>query len=413
MDQILSSNQSSVILRSLAEAEVQDISYELAPSFPILAKQYREIQPTGGDINAVMNANEVSFNIVKSALLRDLQLRFEYSIGSTFNAYTALPRYYGIQFIDYIQLRTNNKVILQLSGEFIMARTDNSPEHLKNAVYRRAMPLSNYAEEFSTEDTYLASYCPIYSSFFDDVARNCFDLNFYEQLSVFVKFKPAGRLGVDSRVVTLYKCSLFVWTYRPDDNYYNMLRSKNQSPQKSLNMLCWNTFTEKQTLVGATSTTMRLNVNYPVFKTYVAIRPLIESVYGVGVPINFITFSVGGTKLIEKVPRLVADWESSKNGASDLRIARIGAVAVPGYSSTDSRVDVDFCKFTCLEWGMMPNNWTSNSGAISFSSLNYPTITVDYDTLTPTNYELVVVHAYHNILSLDSSNGSVSISVSS
>lgn len=408
-DQILTSNQSSVILRTLAEAEVVDNSYEIAPSYPLLAKQYRELPANGGAINAAMNGQEISFNITKSMLLRDLMIKTTFTTTTT--TIDAAVNYPGLNMFEWIQLRTNNKVILTLSGEYLQARTEHSPEHIKNAIYRRAMCLTATTEVLDTDSTTGGSVCytPVFSSFFEDV-RNAFDLNFYEQLSLNCKFNTTVKAGFVPTTLTLGTSTLWAWTYRPDDKYYDLLRAKNQNPSKPLNMLCYNTFTERQTCTSTTTNTMRLNVNYPVVRTYVMVRPTVASLKGQCFKIDSVEFLVGGTKLLESVPYCVANWESSKHGASGMKLLTIGSnngVLTAGtYGYDDSRC-------VMFDWSLKPHDRLSCSGAISFSQINYPQITVNTQSLTTaSNYEIVVIHEYLNIVSCDSSNGSVNISVS-
>ena len=64
MDQVLLSNNSSVILRSLQAGKTQDLSYSTKKSFPILASEYRSIQPV--NTAAVLAGGEIAFNLVKA-----------------------------------------------------------------------------------------------------------------------------------------------------------------------------------------------------------------------------------------------------------------------------------------------------------------------------------------------------------
>lgn len=408
-DQIINSNQSSVILRTLADAETMDLSYEIAPSYPLLAKQYREITANGGAVNQSMNGQEIAFNITKSMLLRDLMIK------TTFTTTTTTidnKQYVGLNMFEWIQLRTNNKVILTISDAYIQARTEHSPEYLKNGIYRRALCLTATTEVLNATSTAAScTYTPVFSSFFDDI-RNAFDLNFYEQLSLNCKFNTTVKAGIVPTTLTIGTPTLWVWTYRPDDKYYDLLRSKNQNPSRPLNMLCINTFTERQVCTSTTANTMRLNVNYPVIRTYVMVRPVVASLKGQCAKIDSVDFYVGGTKLLESVPHCVANWESSKFGASGSKLLTIGTNDNNGTFAAGT-FGFDDSRCICFDWSLKPHDRLSCSGAISFSQINYPQITVNTQSLsTASNYEICVVHEYWNIISCDSSNGSVNISVS-
>ena len=119
--------------------------------------------------------------------------------------------------------------------------------------------------------------------------------------------------------------------------------------------------------------------------------------------IDTATFTVGGTDLITTDPYLMTNWISDKSGSSALKPTSVSAVAYD-----DSRC-------LCFDWGLDPQNRLSCSGAISFSQVNYPVITLTHQTLgaNPEYYEIQVVHEYFNILSLDNMSGSVQITVQS
>jgi hypothetical protein len=195
--------------------------------------------------------------------------------------------------------------------------------------------------------------------------------------------------------------TLWVWTYRPDDKFYNLLRAKNQNPSKPLTMLAYNTYTESQVCTSTTQNIMRLNVNYPVFNTYIMIRSGTAALAGIQFKIDSFELSLGGTKLLEAVPYLVGNWESSSCGASSLQTTSLTATVY------------DDSKCIAINWGIEPWNRVNNTGAVSFAQINYPTITLNTQTLgTAASYTIFVVHEYWNVLKLDSTNGSCEIAVS-
>jgi len=400
-DLILESNRSSVILSSLAKAEVKDLTYDIAPSYPILTKRHQAIAPAvPSTATGTLGGQEVSFNINKSMLWRDAVLQTSYTTAAN----TVIASFPGILLIDYIQIKSNNKVFFSMTGYAYRSWLENQPESIKIAAYRMAMPLA-LTTELPTAAQANLSYTLIPCSFFDSVMSN-FDLNFYEQISITVKYQATSAVAC-LPTTTLVSASLWVFLWRPDDKYYDFMRSKNQNPSKPLNMLTWNTYTEPFTLASATTSTIRLNSNYPDFKLVVRIVPLVASttttVYAGGdnVPITSLSFSVGGNEVLTSVPRSVGMLEKSRHGASSLlpfNATAIGMDAAQGYT---------------LDFGMECQNWLSNSGAVSFSQLNYPTLTLVYPSVnTIAEYAIEVTHFYWNILTLQSTNGSVAVSVS-
>jgi hypothetical protein len=394
-DFILSSNESSVILNSLNERKTKDLSYSVGESYPILAKQYRELQPN--NTSPVISGGEIVFNINKSMLLRDLQIKTSFTTTTTS---LAAGTNIGLTMYEWIQLRTNNKTILTMSDAYIWARTQQCGESKQNAIFRRSLPLIP-TTEVPTAGTGLSlvTYTPVFCSFFENVASS-FDLNFYEQLSLACKVNTSARGGFIGDMASV-TATLWVWTYRLDAKADAMLKAKNQSIAKPLTMLCYNTYTESQVCTSTTQNSMRLNVTYPVFNTYIMIRTS-TAVAPTQFKIDSFEFSLGGTKLLEAVPYLVANWESCSAGASSLQTTSITATTY------------DDSKAICINWGIEPWNRVSNSGAVSFAQINYPSITLNTQTLgTAANYTIYVVHEYWQVLQLDATNGSVNIAVSS
>jgi hypothetical protein len=393
-DFILKSNQSSVILRNLEERAVKDLSYDVGESYPILAKQYRELQPN--NTAAVVSGGEIVFNINKAMLLRDMQIKTTFTTTTTSLAVTTNV---GINMYEWIQLRTNNKVILTMSDAYIWARTQQCGEAKQNAIFRRSLPLAP-TTEVPTLGLTSVTYTPVFSSFFETV-NNAFDLNFYEQMSLACKVNTSVRGGFIGDMASV-TATLWVWTYLPDEKFYNLLRAKNQNPSKPLTMLAYNTYTESQVCTSLTQNTMRLNVNYPVFNTYIMVRSGTAALAGIQFKIDSFELSLGGTKLLESVPYLIANWESSSAGASSLQTTSVTATTH------------DDSKCIAINWGMEPWNRVNNSGAVSFAQINYPTVTVNTQTLTTAaSYSIYVVHEYWQVLQLDAQSGSVNIAVSS
>jgi hypothetical protein len=415
-DLILQSDNTSALLRGLSDAsqggKVYDCSYKMGASYPILAKSYREIQSNQA-ITGAPASQEVVFNLNKGMLLRDLQIKTVYTIAATTNE-LATPAY-GLSIFEYIQHKSNNKVISTITDSYILARVHSSPISKQIAYYRRALPLNPTTYKCATvaSDTSKCVFTPVFSIFFDNGVSNNLDLGFYEQQQIVCKFNTTARAGL-VQAMTGATCTLWCWTYVPDSKSYDLLRSKNQSPSRPLSMLSWNTFKESVVLTSSTTTTIRLNVTYPVFNTYFFIRDKANTTPANSSPAtswlsdwNTFDFSIGGTKLLESVPRLVGEHESDVTGNG------AGVVVIGSTGINPITVQRLGNKVTQLCWGMNPQDRSSNSGALSFNSVNYATITVNYSTDADyAEKELCVVSEYWNLLNLDSSNGSIAISLS-
>jgi hypothetical protein len=403
-DQVLQSNNSSVIFRSLQDAEVQDLSYTTKPSYPILAKDKREIQSNQA-IAGSPHGQEVSFNLIKSKLWTGAMIKTAYTISSTYSDVTSNSDFHGLNMFEWVQIRSNNKVIFQMTDSYLQGRTSNEKEHKQGMIQRMALPLVPTTELPANlgATTSLVTYTPIFSSFFESV-KNALDLNFLEQLTVVVKFNTQSRAGFQ-RDITAATCTLWDAKYVLDDKAYDMLRAKNFSPSRPLNFLAYSVFQESIECTGLFTNSIRLNVNFPVFKTYIMLRNKTATIEVGGQPfkIDSFDFSVGGTKLLENVPYLVGVSECAYKGASSLVVSGANTVV---------RSDKNAI---CLDWGMdMMQDRTYNSGGISFNQISFPQVTVNHQTLTDaSHYDLIVVHEYWQILTMDGANGSINVSVNS
>ncbi len=402
-DLILQSNNTSAILRSLASGEVQDYSYSISPGAPLLAKKYIQIQPKQA-VNGVPASQEVSFALNKADLLRDLQIQTIYTISATTNE--VATNAVGLQLYQYYEFRSLNKVIFRADDSYILARTHQCSAEKMTAIYRRAVPLSATTGDGATvaSDTTKMVYTPIFCPFFEDVKNN-YDLGFWEQMELVLRFNTTTRAGLAQALVTATP-TLWVWTDRPSAEYYDMLRSKNNNPAAPLSMLTYSTFRESTVCTGTTSTSIRLNCTFPAFNTYFYLRDNTGTVSTASAwinPINSFDFSVGGTVLLQSVPKLVGNWESESNG-SGCGIVCLGVTATAPTTVTKLANTV-----MALNWGLDINDRTTNTGSVSFNQLNNPTLTVYYSSLTAANFDIIVVHEYWTILKLDASNSAVEI----
>ena len=344
-----------------------------------------------------MAGQEVTFKINRSQLLRDLCIRTTFTTTTTALSNAQYP---GLNMFEWIQLKSNNKVLMTITDAALRARVSDSPEAVKNWVYRAALPLVDATELVQATSTAAsACYTPIFSSFFEDVKSNL-DLSFYEQLSITCKFNTPAKAGFAATTTTVTNAKLWVWTYLPDQKYLDVLRARNQQPSKPLSMLSWNSFTERQTCTSTTSNTIRMNVNYPVFKTYISVHPIVATV-NAPARVNSFSVDLGGVTLLSSVPNLVGTHESSMHGASYIR------------TTSASAVGFDDNKPICIDWSLLPQDcFKQCGGAVSFSNINYPQVTVNHATLgSAADYEVQVVHFFHQIYTLSSSDGSILVSV--
>lgn len=433
-DQIIKSNQSSVILLNLEEQNQKNLSYNVGVSYPILAKHYVQFQADSGGSGQILAGKEIVFKPTKGLLVRDAMIQLKFTLGATVLTQVQPGHPYGERMFEYTQMKTNSKVISTLFDSYITGRVSQSNASRKLATQNRMRVLLDsdnlpYISGGVAASTIFTMFVPLYSSFFETV-NNAFDLNFYEQLSIVGRFNGGdtsgfgGTLAADA--ITLTEASLWCWLYRPDEKAYDLLRAQNQKPEKPLTMLCYNTHKEPLVCTSKTTNKIRLNTNYPVFNTYIEIRGTTTGKFAIPIRINKFTFKIGGTALLENIPHAVANWESESSGGSTLNVftptkPAIGNPTVFGDVTNfpQSAVVSDDGKVLCLNWGMEPHNRVTNTGAVSFAQINFPELTLETTSArfpagdAVGDYTISVTHEYWNVISLDSVNGSVNIVQSS
>lgn len=442
-DFVVQSNESSAIIESLTRAEVQDLGYEMGASFPNLAKQFREIQSVvAPPSNSSPAGLEIQFNIPKSQLLRDCMIKTVYNLGAADTLTTLVGTMPGLLMFEYIQIKSNNKLIGQFDDSYIISRSLQESVSKCSGIFKRALPLSTTNSSslaVITVDTQRVCYTPVFFTFFESF-RNHFDLNFWEQLQVNARFNSNLRFaGGNTSVQTItgiQSCTLWYWTMKLDDKSLLLLRKENMDPSRPLNMLSYTSRRETQVCSSTTQNSIRLTVTWPVFNQYVYIRdngantstattalsPYTPQNYCF--PLTTFDYQLAGQYLIQNCPvHPIGNWEDESAFGSSIistppyTVVLATGVYTYGFSTSTARLYPDMLqKLTNrplnLHWGLDKSR-TYNSACMSFNQINFPLITVNHDTLTTAaNFELVCDSESYQILTLDPSSGILNISLS-
>ena len=390
-DLAIQSCESSGLINVLTESKVQNLSYAIKSSFPILVPQTREIQPQQA-ISGSPHGRETVFYLNRSQMLKNLLLKVQFTkAGGT----VVLTNKIGLQVAEWIEIRSNGKTITRLSSAAIRALVAVMGEEAKMAVQRRALPLVPATGVLSgASDTSFLTYCPIFSHWFDQ-AESSLDLGFVEQISVVVRWASAGTvMGLDSDMTSISP-TLFVWNWQSDSAYNDYLRSQNFKAGSFLNQLGWNTYTESFTATnGATTHNVRLRNNYPVK----AIHYALLTSGGVLKRIDSSTLRFGGISLCESINRLELNYDKELQGCSANEMTSITAVA---------RQDKEFVS---IPLSLDVKNRTYNSGCTSFNDLNSVELTITHESAS-TGDNIVVVVEYLQFVSINE-NGIISVSQS-
>lgn len=404
-DIILSSNNSSVVLQSLASSGVQDLSYELQNSYPNLSKECLELQPRQATSGSLFGKT-VRFDLPRGHMLRDLMLETNLSFGGV--AVTAgdadafWSTKFGLSLIESIELRTRSRSLFTVTDDALRSMAQVSGTAKSMAISRRAMLLNQTTGLVLSgaltagDSTDVVTYTPIFSAFFEQVESN-FDLGFYEQLEVVVKYNSQARSGFN-QTVTDFSPTLWMWTYVPEMKYYSQLRAKNAGRATPMNALIYDSQTETTLCTGTTSNTADIKVNYPVFVTFINLIDNTAAGLAARKRINQFDFSFTGRNLYEDMPQLIAMWEQESQGNSQIEVNSDTALA----RQTNGTI-------ACF-WSLDPNNRTYNSGSISYNQINNPKIVLSHETVTAANTDMRITHVYWAILELDSSSGRVTVS---
>jgi len=398
IDSIIEANTKSVLLSKLQELGTTDLSYSIANSYPNLAKRVAAI-PSSNVISGSIHGQEVEFRVPRSLFLHFLQI--ETTLTSQTTTGVASTHHLGLDLFEWVQVEANGKVLLRNSDFYTRARTvADSEVHKSVAVTRRALPLNPTTEVPAVINggSTFKTYTPVYTTWFEDT-RNNLDAHFGELLTIRARFNSLARMGCPDALGNGATCRLIIHQWKPIDRYYEMMRSKNMKPNGLYSILWEQNFREQYTCSSTTANSIRLNINYPVFKLYVAIRSNLGTSNAPFRKINGFTFRIGGLAIVESTSNLVTRFEQEYSGAGGMVATSETAVSRLG----------DY--ILVINFGLLPQDRTMNSGAISFAEINNPTLELTHETLaTAAENEILVSANYWSILSTDPNNGTLSIS---
>jgi len=407
-DAILSADEQSVVFKTLNTKELEDYSYSIPPAAPILGTSFENLRP---DYNVSANpvGEEVIFTIRNAQMVRNMALRSDLTLASeTAGDESGNP--VGLKIAAEIQIKAQNRLIMKQSAEYIQARVQASKPSACAHFYAMSYPVDPTTGVIIDTSATTSYSCttPIFCSWFEDVSA-AYDASFYETISVHIFINTKAAIG-NTIDYSASSFRLWVWSWTPNTEYHNFLKSKNSSPEKPLNMLMYNTTTERTTLTSLTENEFRINNKHPTFNSYFMVKKkdstaLIAS--NQTARIDSFDVSLGGTQLLRSVPRHIGDHDVSVNGLNS-------GIFAP----TPTTLAKFPWKISRVPWCLEPDEKIQNTGGISFANVNVPMITV-YTTAsaegvdtTASLYEFVQVHEYWNFVTFSNRSGSVAVSVS-
>lgn len=390
---ILRSNKASALLNGLYNQGLEDMSYVTKRSLPnIAANDIIEVQPTQSVSTSFYNRTE-RFDIPKTSLLYGLvhRLAFDISGISVDSTDDIWNRPVGLDIPQTFELRTRSNNLVTIDGSAQRARSVSSYNMAKAlGISRRSILLNQTTEKpavatvttVTTGDTTSVVVYLMPEFFFSEAIDQMLDTAYVEPVQYVVQYNDSALAGLLGGTISNVSSTIFTRFVTPEFSIYNALQAKNFGGGNNLQMLMYDTLSDVVACSSATSNTISVRINNPTFMMYISLveniaaRTAAANTFS---PIQQYTFQINTRSYHEDVPVLVSDYYMESMGNSrtrmlnnfDVEYTEDGPVAVP--------------------FGLAPNDFTFNSGAVVFANTDSPQITVTTATLgTPANFNLVV-----------------------
>lgn len=382
-DYILSSNEVSPMIQGFL-ANVEDLSYNLPKSFPGIVRKIERLNPASSATASTATQGETYFNVPRTMFWDGALVEHVCTLAGTAVAKTFPGKTLGALY----EISSNNKVIWRITDAGLLALYADLPSHKMQAIDRLAMPMdANYAPITAGTPTSYRCFTYLPASFFETV-RLSLELSKTEQLTVRVQYNSNAGVGIaaDTTVTPVLWC----YKHTMDKKNYDLILASNSNKPGGLQLMqISNNFEEGRTITtGATSTTVKLSNNFPVHKTHFFVAPTVRTWNATTgnlsyAPITSFSFQIAGQEVFtSSVPTLVTNFDSKKF------VGRVGLL-----NDTEVRVEPSRGVIT-IDWGLLGDSRYQNSGCVSFSQLNNPTLVVNYGSLTPADNTVYVAHEY-------------------
>ena len=411
MDQIIQSNNSSTVYKTVTAKAVKNYGYSQGVATSNISKNIRRMV-SDNTISGSPHGQEVIWTLPSSEIARLSQIKVTPTFGAAPTA--AMASRVGGLFFNNIRLVANNKTIATLSDSYLLSRTYNETDEVKNALVSRSYPRNptslaciNAADAGDTTGVF---YVNIFSTFFEDTVCNL-DLGFVEKIQIIAQVNSSAAMGLANDLTGL-SCQLLLNTYMPDLKTYQLLKAENFNPNgEKLTMYCYNTYKESQSQTAAgTSTTIRMQLHniYPDINTYFYVMATGTSLQAktnqnMFEVISSFSLSFGGSSpIIDGLNCLEGSYETDIQRSSSNSVVAFSANAYP------TTVSYAVSKPICLAWGLDKDRVTC-SGLLSFKNLPSPILEVTFVSTDAVTYNLVVVHEFAQLVAINPLDSSISV----
>lgn len=397
---IIRSNAASALLNGLYDQGLEDMSYVTQRSFPnVAANEFVQVQPLQS-LGGTLYGQTQRFDIPKTSLLGKLVQRLDFTFtnaGATIADTSELwDRLVGLDIVEQCELRTRSYSISTINGSAQRARSSSSYNQSKTlGIHRRSMllnqtTLKSASATLTTTEAATVTVFLMPEFWFQESVEQYLDTAYIEPLQYVVRYNDADLTGLNGYVLSNVSSSLWLGFNTPEFSIYNSLQAKNFGGADNYQVLMYDTLSDVQACSNATTNTINIRINNPTFMVYVSVvdnqGDRASGVAGQTFqPIQTHNFIVNTRRYQDTVPYLITNFEMECQGGSRC--------------SVDSSFDVSFKDDgpLAIHFGMVPNmSWTANTGAITFSNVDSPQVTVVTPTLgTPSEFNLICDYFFY------------------
>lgn len=423
MQVVLNADKKSLVQNTLIKGDVQDLTYLTAPSYPIISKANREIQPFISFVGTPDN-NTHQWNITRGSGIHYLG-RVKYAGSKLFASQPELDAFSVLNMVRQIQWISGGQPIQIMDGEAIKAIVMNNKASVQENVYRYARALNPLTEKLATwvdavTPVNFVCYLPIFTSWYTTIEK-ALNTNELDLLQYSVTYKTFSESGMSSSP-TIFNGKFENYTYMPDPETYNIMIAKDFS--KPILMQTYSTFTERRPITTAfdVNQVVRLEVVSEVvqaaYKTHIFIAKVntlaTAAVYGCPyVPISKVSVAMGGEPYLVDYSKSMVNYEQAWRGMDNHTLA---AVPPSAYNGVLSSTSIGYNENQCLtiDWSLGCNR-DDATGLASMANLNKPIYSIDVAPVTlptgdaSTNYWVYLVHEYWQILSVQEGTKALAI----
>lgn len=426
----LASLQSSALQRTLNSVSKSDpFVYSLNQSAPPSAGELIKISPDSS-VSATGNQT-LTWRLPSNGFLVDGYLNLTQTYGpNPVEAGNTSANAPGLYAYEYLSLSTRDVEIAKFNPmalHYDMLNHKNSKQFMVATLADLHKGPTNAAAQTRSV------YTPFGLLPFCSRPSDSLDCTFLEDMFFNAKVRSVTDWkNVDAGANTIDSANLVLKYQKLNSDDYQQYVDNNYSQDKSLTKLVWSHYTENpvNNTDGAGSHTVTVNIDCPAYaiQTYVGVRNAKgkTGVAGSGgateyYPITDIKFSANGKDIVETFDdmdgyELALQSKFEKKGDEEDVVPRLAAVADGKRVVEDGPHNI-----ACVDYRLLNNlksdvsNEVANvEGGVSMGALSSKQMTIKYTKASAsTDSEIVVVHKILNMVSVNGTNGSMSVSTRS